>query len=355
MTTELLRSVPPIGPSAGRSAPTDVRVEEVGNRTPIHHGTARLVPIRTPQGELIFAVESFAGTRLAGHQPLMVGDGPRTLLSDAGPLPASLEERVRAVYKSARRQELLVHRAGTAFAVELLPDSGGVTAVWSELPASGPEAPSAADGGFSNQPTTAPTGRLVDTDGPLEAGLVGCVTMEAQIEDGRIVDFVCRSTVADEGLAGALPASGVRLRQLLPASGGDAGVSSLARCVAERRSFRPPANLFGAEIDDRYAVHGLVLNTSVLLLFRRRIIRKAVLDLREGDQIVLTRREREILLLLADGASTIEIARTLYLSTNTVRNHVRRLLNHLGASSRLEAVVIAAKTGLLELRRDPGR
>ncbi|MEZ5264139.1 MAG: LuxR C-terminal-related transcriptional regulator [Acidimicrobiales bacterium] len=80
----------------------------------------------------------------------------------------------------------------------------------------------------------------------------------------------------------------------------------------------------------------------------------SVVDLREQDQVTLTRREREILLLLAEGAPTTEIARTLYLSTNTVRNHVRRLLSHLGASSRLEAVVVAAKMGLLELRREPG-
>lgn len=62
----------------------------------------------------------------------------------------------------------------------------------------------------------------------------------------------------------------------------------------------------------------------------------------------LTGRERETLLLLADGASTDEISSTLGVARNTARNHVQRLLEKLGARSKLEAVAIARREGLLD-------
>jgi PAS domain S-box-containing protein len=65
------------------------------------------------------------------------------------------------------------------------------------------------------------------------------------------------------------------------------------------------------------------------------------------QNIVLTRRQNEILQLLAEGASTDSIAAMLHLSKETVRNHVRNILRALGAHSRLEAVAIAYRRGLL--------
>lgn len=61
----------------------------------------------------------------------------------------------------------------------------------------------------------------------------------------------------------------------------------------------------------------------------------------------LTAREREVLDLLAVGESKEDIARRLFLSTNTVRNHIQNILTKLGAHSRLEAVATAAREGLL--------
>jgi PAS domain S-box-containing protein len=55
----------------------------------------------------------------------------------------------------------------------------------------------------------------------------------------------------------------------------------------------------------------------------------------------LTPRQVEVLRLLEQGRSTKQIAAELHLSTETVRNHVRRLLRALGAHSRLEAVAAA--------------
>jgi len=55
----------------------------------------------------------------------------------------------------------------------------------------------------------------------------------------------------------------------------------------------------------------------------------------------LTPRQVEVLRLLEQGRSTKQIADALHLSTETVRNHVRRLFRALGVNSRLEAVAVA--------------
>ena len=61
----------------------------------------------------------------------------------------------------------------------------------------------------------------------------------------------------------------------------------------------------------------------------------------------LTDRELEILGLLTRGMSTEEIVEHLTISVHTVRNHIRTLLGKLGAHSRLEAVAIATRRGLV--------
>jgi DNA-binding CsgD family transcriptional regulator len=61
----------------------------------------------------------------------------------------------------------------------------------------------------------------------------------------------------------------------------------------------------------------------------------------------LTPRQQEVLELLAEGASTTGIAQKLFLSEQTVRNHVREILRRLGARSRLAAVAAARRAGLI--------
>jgi DNA-binding NarL/FixJ family response regulator len=70
-----------------------------------------------------------------------------------------------------------------------------------------------------------------------------------------------------------------------------------------------------------------------------------------GDD--LTAREREVLDALANGRSTDELASDLFLSLHTVRNHVRNILTKLHARTKLEAVVIAARAGIVDLRPRP--
>ena len=66
------------------------------------------------------------------------------------------------------------------------------------------------------------------------------------------------------------------------------------------------------------------------------------------EPAALTAREREVLVLMGRGAGTDRIAEELLLSPNTVRNHVQRILAKLGAHSKLEAVVLARESGLIE-------
>jgi DNA-binding NarL/FixJ family response regulator len=64
-----------------------------------------------------------------------------------------------------------------------------------------------------------------------------------------------------------------------------------------------------------------------------------------GEQ--LTEREVEILLLLADGKDNQAIADALFISPHTVRTHLQNIFSKMGVHSKLEAVTLAAKTGLL--------
>jgi len=62
----------------------------------------------------------------------------------------------------------------------------------------------------------------------------------------------------------------------------------------------------------------------------------------------LTQREREVLVAMARGLSNAELAEELYISENTVKTHVRRVLTKLGARDRVNAVVMAYQGGLME-------
>ena len=61
---------------------------------------------------------------------------------------------------------------------------------------------------------------------------------------------------------------------------------------------------------------------------------------------LLSGREREVLLLIVEGKSNQEIAKELYLSPNTVKTHVRGIMNKLAVDDRVQAAVIALRSGL---------
>jgi ATP/maltotriose-dependent transcriptional regulator MalT len=84
-----------------------------------------------------------------------------------------------------------------------------------------------------------------------------------------------------------------------------------------------------------------------------RTIRASITQLIEKSQHLreekfeLTRREREVLTILATGASIKEIAETLFLSQPTIKTHVNNIYRKLGSVNKVEAVNRARELALL--------
>lgn len=79
-----------------------------------------------------------------------------------------------------------------------------------------------------------------------------------------------------------------------------------------------------------------------------RIATKVVAELGPGRRPgMLSRREREVLRLIAGGQSNKQIAQTLGITERTVKFHVTSVLNKLGAENRAQAVALAGQRGLL--------
>jgi len=70
----------------------------------------------------------------------------------------------------------------------------------------------------------------------------------------------------------------------------------------------------------------------------------------EEHERVVTRREEEVLQLIADGCSTPEVAERLYISQKTVKNHLASIYQKLDARDRTQAVLQAVRMGIVQLR-----
>jgi PAS domain S-box-containing protein len=92
-------------------------------------------------------------------------------------------------------------------------------------------------------------------------------------------------------------------------------------------------------------VHGIVVGALALGVKRHPAEREPP----AGPLPQLTPRQYQVLTLMAAALSTEEIASELSLSPETIRNHIRAALTKLGAHSRLEAIVVAEKLGLIQL------
>jgi DNA-binding NarL/FixJ family response regulator len=102
----------------------------------------------------------------------------------------------------------------------------------------------------------------------------------------------------------------------------------VARTLARGETFIPPQMMDG--------------------LLSRLIRRKHELDEAHRHLSRLTRREQEVLRLLAEGADNHRIAQALVISPQTARTHVQNVLGKLGVHSRLEAAAFATRSGLWE-------
>ncbi len=66
-----------------------------------------------------------------------------------------------------------------------------------------------------------------------------------------------------------------------------------------------------------------------------------------GNVATLSQRELEVLKLMVEGYSNPEIAAALYLSPNTIKTHVRGIMNKLSVDDRVQAAVVALRSGLV--------
>lgn len=143
----------------------------------------------------------------------------------------------------------------------------------------------------------------------------------ASVIDGpMIVHVVERATVTD--LADAIESGA---RGYVPRDAGLVGLRSAVVSVARRRVAMPD-ELIGPLLDR---------------LVERRVVAKE----RDARLSTLSAREREVLALLADGASSDRIAAELTISKGTARKHVQNILVKMGIRSRLEAVAYVLKGG----------
>jgi DNA-binding NarL/FixJ family response regulator len=69
----------------------------------------------------------------------------------------------------------------------------------------------------------------------------------------------------------------------------------------------------------------------------------------EDGERVITRREEEVLQLIADGCSTPEVAAQLFISQKTVKNHLASIYQKLDARDRTQAVLQAVRMGIIHL------
>lgn len=65
------------------------------------------------------------------------------------------------------------------------------------------------------------------------------------------------------------------------------------------------------------------------------------------EQESLSEREREVLTLLVEGVSNAEISKRLYITNNTVKSHIKHILEKLSVSDRTQAAVKAIREGLI--------
>ena len=99
----------------------------------------------------------------------------------------------------------------------------------------------------------------------------------------------------------------------------------------------------------RMAVQGdTALSPQLAATMLDEVRRLEVPDTAEEDRVI-TKREEEVLQLIADGCSTPEVAEQLYISQKTVKNHLASIYQKLDARDRTQAVLQAVRMGIVHL------
>jgi DNA-binding CsgD family transcriptional regulator len=113
--------------------------------------------------------------------------------------------------------------------------------------------------------------------------------------------------------------------------------------------------IYGALVALTFAALGIWLGLKLTRTRHRVVVREVpvpaprtfVPDERRREDLGITRREMEILELVAQGMSNREIAGKLFVSENTVKTHCSRAFDKLGARRRTQAVQLSKELGLL--------
>jgi len=171
--------------------------------------------------------------------------------------------------------------------------------------------------------STAPDVILMDVRMPKRSGTEACVAIKEIAPTVRIIMLTVSDEEADLYEAVKNGASGYLLKD----SSID-GVAQAVRVVADGQSLMSPS-----------------MATKLLGEFKQ-------MSRSDRDQVPTPRvsaRELEVLELVAHGLSNREIGKRLFISENTVKNHVRNILEKLRLHSRMEAVMYAVRERLFDI------
>jgi DNA-binding NarL/FixJ family response regulator len=166
---------------------------------------------------------------------------------------------------------------------------------------------------------------LMDVRMPRRSGIEACTAIKDVVPSAKIVMLTISDEEADLYEAIKAGASGYLLKEISIDE-----VASAIRAVAGGQSLISPSM------------------ASKLLSEFATMIKKTD----ERHQVPaprLTERELEVLKLVARGLNNRDIAKELFISENTVKNHIRNILEKLQLHSRMEAVVYAVREKLLEI------
>jgi DNA-binding NarL/FixJ family response regulator len=185
----------------------------------------------------------------------------------------------------------------------------------------------AGDGGQAVQKAieTAPDIVLMDVRMPKGSGIEACRAIKDAVPSAKIIMLTISDEEADLYEAIKAGATGYLLKEISIEE-----VASAIRAVQNGQSLISPSM-------------ASKLLTEFATMVKRSDEKEQVLTPR------LTDREMEVLRLVARGLNNRDIAKELFISENTVKNHVRNILEKLQLHSRMEAVVYAVREKLLEI------
>ncbi len=170
--------------------------------------------------------------------------------------------------------------------------------------------------------SAAPDVVLLDVRMPKRSGIEACLSIKEAVPSAKIIMLTVSDEEADLYEAVKSGASGYLLK--------DSSIEEVAqavRVVADGQSLISPS--MAIKLIDEFKQMSKPEKTP-------------------GPGLRLTERELDVLRLVAQGHSNKEIAARLYISENTVKNHVRNMLEKLQLHSRMEAVMYAVRENLLE-------